>query len=696
GQQVLQPGILLTEPSFFQVFSYRMSKGSMANALKEPYSIVLTESAAKKYFGDQEPMGQTLLLNMYDTTGNAAAYTVTGVMPDPPRNAHFTFNMLASFKTIEVARPEVLTLEGWADANVYTYVLLKEGTDYKTTSSKIKQFYGKHIGTLSKTWSAIYSFELQPLQDIHLHSKLQHEIAPTGSDLQVSIFIIIGIFILLLAGINYTNLATARSVSRAKEVGIKKVAGAGKQQLVLQYLLESVLTALLALLLSCVCSALLEPLFYQVTGKNLSLFSFPSLLVALVAVTVFLGLLSGLYPATVLSAIKPAGILKGAFKSSGKGIALRKTLVVFQFVITIALVTSILIIYAQMSFIRHKDLGYNKDALLFLRANGNSDVIKNYEAFRNDLENTPLILGMATSNSMIIGGLGGGPSETVDSLGAPLQVNTARLRVDSKYLKVYGIPLLAGRNFTGPVSADTIRQVIINETAVRKAGWRHNETAIGKPFKTGDKNGVVVGVVSDFHFTSLEQPIEPLAITPTDDHFSRITIQFDAQKGDKAIALIEQTWKKHFPSALFDFDFVSQQIKEQYHAEERFFKIFLYFSVLSLLIACLGLYGLISYTIFQKTKEIGIRKILGASPGRIVVLLSGSFFRLVVLACLIALPAAGYFMSRWLQDFAYRITLAWWMFGIAALLVLFIALLTISIQSIKAALSNPVRNLRTE
>ena len=325
NQQVLQPGILLTDPSFFNVFSYHLVKGNAATALREPFSLVLTESSARKYFGDKDPVGKTLLLNMYDSTGYGANYTITGVMPDPPKNAHFTFNMLASFKTIEVVHPEVLTVDGWGDGSFYTYLLLKKGIDGKIFSNKISLFYGKYIGDLFKFWSPIYSYRLQSLSNIHLHSNLQNEIAANGSITQVYIFFTIGIFILLLAGINYTNLATARSAGRAKEVGIKKVVGAGKQQLIFQYLSESVFTAIVALLLSFLLCALLQQLFYQITGKELSLFSYPLLISFLIAVTVFLGIISGIYPALVLSAFKPASVLKGSFKSSDKGILLRKT-----------------------------------------------------------------------------------------------------------------------------------------------------------------------------------------------------------------------------------------------------------------------------------------------------------------------------------------------------------------------------------
>lgn len=695
GQQILEPGILITDPSIFGIFSYKLTNGDVASVLKEPYTIVLTQSTAKKYFGENDPIGQTLLIYMNDSTGRGAQYTVTGLMPDPPKNAHFTFNMLASFKTVEVANPDVLTVDGWGDASYYTYLLLKKGIDYKAFSNKISQFYAKYIGDRLEIWRPIYFYKLQPLRDIHLHSNLQYELAPTGNAKQVYIFSTIAIFILLLAGINYTNLATARSVSRAKEVGVKKVVGAGKRQLLTQYLFESVVTAIFAFIFSLVISAFLQPFFYKLTNKDLSLVSLPMLLVFLLAVTIFLGLLSGIYPAIILSGFKPIGILKGAFKSSGKGILLRKSLVVTQFAITLVLVTGIIIIYTQMSYIKNKDLGYNKDELLFLRVHGNTDVINGYGAFKNDILSNPIISGATTSNSLL-GSLGSGGSETVDISGNPLQVNTSRLRVDADYLNVHGIKLLAGENFGIHAATDSIRPVILNENAIKTFGWKNAETAIGKPFKMGGQQGKVIGVVKDFHFNTLQQLISPLAIYPSGERFSRITLKADISNLPQTKAWLEKTWKKNFPSALLDYSFSDEVFEEQYRAEDKFSKIFLYFSILSLMIACLGLYGLISFTTSQKIKEIGIRKVLGASANGIAVMLSGGFLRLVLLACVIAMPVAGYVMSKWLEDFAYRTNISWWMFGAAGILVLLVALVTVSFEAIKAAIANPVKSLRTE
>ncbi len=695
-QTTLETNIIFTDPSFFDVFSFHLKEGDGSTALREPYSIILTESTAKKYFGDSDPIGHTLPLYLYSKEqGGGALYKVTGVMPDAPEKSHFKFNMLASFKTIEAANPDVLTVDGWGDNSFYTYLLLKKGVDRNAFSAKITQFYGKHIGALYNVWKSIYFYKLQPLADIHLHSNLQNEIAETSNINHVYIFFTIGIFILLLAAINYMNLSTARSINRAKEVGIKKVVGAVKSQLITQFLMEAVLTAIIALVISFLLSFLLQSAFFQITNKNLSVFSSPLLIIFLIGTTIILGLLSGIYPALILSNFKPAQVLKGAFKSGSRGIMLRKSLVVVQFAITLILIIGIVIINSQMSFIKHKDLGYNRDALLYINVHENKDVISGYSAFKNELLMNPLISGVTTSNSIPVAGMGSGGSETVDIKGNPLQVNTARLRTEPDYLDVYGIKLLVGKNFTTNSATDTVRPIILNEAAVKKFGWKDMETAAGKPFKMGSRNGTVTGVVKDFHFNSLQQAIEPLAIYPGED-FSKITLKADVTKASQSIAWIKNIWKKHFPSALLDYNFLDVTLGKQYEAEERFSKIFLYFSILSLLIACLGLYGLISYAALQKTKEIGIRKILGATANGIALMLSKDFLKLVVLAFVIATPMAWYIMNKWLQDFAYRTDISWWMFAAAGLAVVLIALITVSFQAIKAAIANPVKSLRTE
>lgn len=697
GTQILQPNILIADPSFFQIFSHPLTTGNTTTALSEPYSVILTESTAKKYFGNTNPMGQTLKIYMFDT-GYGASYKVTGIMPDAPKNAHFTFTMIVSFKTAEIANPDILRADGWGDASFYTYVLLKKGIDYRVFSNKITQFYKKYVGGRAKLWSLIYFYKLQPLSDIHLRSHLQYEIAPTGNINNVYIFSTIGFFILLLAGINYINLATAGAASRAKEVSIKKVLGAGRNRLITQYTLEAIVTTFVSFAFSLSFCILLKPLFFQITDKDLSPLSSPMLIFFIAVVALLLGLLSGIYPALIISGFKPVNILKGSFKSGGKGTLLRKSLVTAQFTITLVLITGIIIIYSQMSYIQHKDLGFKKDGLVFLRVNGNIDVIKGYLSFKNTLTASPLISGVTTSNSLIGGAaLGTGVSETVDINGNPLQVNTARLRVDTNYLQVYGIKLLTGSNFNSTSFVDSVTPIILNESSVKKFGWKNPETAIGKPFNIGNRKGVVTGVVKDFHFNSLHEPIQPLALLPLNQgYFSRITLRANVSNTSGVIALLTSAWRKYFPSAMLDYNFLDKQIWESYQDEQRFSKIFSCFSLLSLLIACLGLYGLISYATLQRAKEIGIRKVLGASVNGIVTLLTKDFLKLVLLSLVIAVPVAWYAMQSWLQDFAYRINISWWMFALAGALVILIALITVGFQTIKAAMANPVKSLRTE
>ena len=696
GQQFHQQGILLADPSFFDIFSFTLSKGNPATALNEPFNIILTESASSKYFGESDPLGETLTINLHDSTGYGALYKITGVMPDPPTNAHFTFTMIASFKTIEVSNPTVLTVDGWSDTSFYTYLLLREGVNQEIFEKKIMQLYDDHIGKGSPISKHEYSFELQPLRDIYLRSHLQNEIAATGNINQVYLFSAIGIFILVLAGINYVNLAIASSVKRAKEVGIKKVIGARQSQLIAQYLCESVLTTFISLIISLLLCSLLQSAFYQLTGKNVQLFSSPLLIAAITGVSLLLGIVAGLYPAVVLSGFRPVGILKGNYQQGKGGVFLRKSLVVAQFTTTIVFVTGIIVVNSQLSFIRNQNLGFNKDALLFLRIHGNTDVIKGYSAFKNELLSNPIIHSAATSNTIPLGGLGREEAETEDVHGNFIQVNTPTLRVDSDYLNVYGLKLVAGRNFHSGIIRDTIQSVILNEAAVQTLGWQSVYAAIGKPFKMDGKQGEVVGVVKNFHFSSLHEKIEPLAMYPVSPRFSRVTLNTEVQNSGVTTAWIERVWKRHFPSALLDYSFVDAQIGEQYLSEQRFSKILTYSSIMSLLIACLGLYGLILHAATQKVKEIGIRKVLGASVNGIAVMLSKDFLKLVVISMFIAVPIAWYIMSSWLENFAYRTAISIWMFGAAGFIVVLIAVVTISFEAVKAGLTNPVKSLRSE
>ena len=695
--QFAEDGIVLTDPSFFEVFDYPLKEGNAKTALNDPYSIILTEKMAQKYFGKEDPVGRYLTLVLYDTTGKGLPYKITGVIPDPPKNAHFTFNFLGSFKTLEAADPGSVTQEGWGSNGYYTYLLLKDKSDFKTVAATLPQFIERHLGKEMKEWKMRYDYTLQPLTGIHLRSHLRYEFTPTGNIEYVYIFSLIGIFILLIAGINYMNLATARSLQRAKEVGVKKVLGAARSQLVIQYLVEAIVVAIFSLILALLLTSLLDPLLQKLSGKSLSVFNSPQLIAFLTVVTFLLGLISGIYPAFFITAYKPGIVLKGAFKSSTGGVWLRKALVVVQFTISVALLIGIFVVNSQLSFIQHKDLGYNKDALVALRVNGDAAVINGFTSFKNSLLSNPLVKGVTTSNSLLVGGLGNSGASTVTGDGKAISSSTYRLRVDNYYMDVYGMKLLAGRNFSSDPMNDTAA-FILNEAAVKAFSWGSPEAAINKPFSMGGSGGRVVGIVKDFHFNSLQHPVEPLAIAARgpNNRFSQITVKIDMSRPGESIKWIQKNWKSDFPGSLLQYDFLDKKLNDQYQAEERFSKFFLYFSFLSLLIACLGLFGLTTYAIQQRTKEIGIRKVLGATVNNIVSLLSKDFLKLVIVAAFLAFPLAWWTMNKWLKDFAYRISIGWWVFAEAALIVLLIAFVTISLQVLKAVAENPVKSLRTE
>ncbi len=690
-----EDGILLTDPSFFDVFDYHLLQGNIKTALNDPYNIVLTESMAKKYFGKEDPIGKALLIYLFDSTGRGALYKVTGVMPDAPKNAHFTFNFLASFKTFETYAPEAAA--EWDKNDYYTYLLLRYKSDIKKIEAQLPAFAKRHTEKYMQQANTRLDFSLQPLTSIHLNSHLRYEIEPTGSMQNIYIFATIGIFILLIACINYMNLATARASERAKETGVKKVLGAGKIQLIFQHLTESLAVAFTSFLIALMLAGMLQPVFHQLSGKELLLFHSPDLLLFLFAVVLVLGILSGIYPAVLITAYKPAEVLKGKLTSASGSAWLRRSLVVLQFTISIVLVAGILVVNSQLSYIQHKDLGYKKDALLTLKVNGNTDVINGYEAFENDVLSKPLVNGITTSNSILAGGLSNRGVTTVSGNGSTVTSIIYNLRADQNYINVYEMKMVAGRNFYKNIIADSL-SYIINEAAVKSFGWKNAEDAINKPFNTSGRDGRVIGVVKDFHFNSLHQRVEPLVIMPRlpNERFSQISARINMSNPQKAINWVEKNWNKNFPGALFEYVFMDKKLNEQYIAEDRFSKFFLYFSILSLLIACLGLFGLTAFTVQQRVKEIGIRKVLGASVSNITTMLSKDFLKLVFIAAVVAFPIAWYAMNKWLQDFAYRITTSLWMFVAAGAAAFLIALITVGHQTIKAAVANPVKSLRTE
>ncbi|MGC4035870.1 MAG: ABC transporter permease [Chitinophagaceae bacterium] len=674
------------DSALFRIFDFKLLKGNPETALKEQLSIVLSETSAKKYFGKEDPMGQTLLL-----TGDALPAKVTGIMKDIPENSLIKADMFLSMTTITQKFNQSIDSQ-WGNYGAQAYLLLKAGTNAKALEKKFPAFLQKYNGDEMKKLQMFPTLFLEPLRDVYLKSTRNG--SKTGNIKNVYIFSVIAVFILVIACINFINLTTARSSERAKEVGIRKVAGAVKSQLMRQFLGDSVFLCLIAFVLTVGLSALLLPLFNNLAGKTIStgIFSHPGNILLLFGAAVGIGFLAGVYPALVLSSFKPVSVLKGRFATGTKGILLRKGLVVAQFTVSIALIIGTIIASMQMSYMRNQDLGFYKDQMMIIDTHG--DPAK--KAFRESLSGLPGVKSTALTGSVPGGGNPGAYSEIENTKGDLQIANLDLYFVDFGYMDQFKMKMAAGRMFSKEFGTDTTQAMVLNETAVKMFGYKKPEDALGKRFKQWGREGKIIGVVKDFHFRSLQQAIKPLSMRIEPDGCSLVSVNIAAGNAKSTIAAIEGKWKTLIPARPFSYYFLDDFFDRQYRSEERFGKLFLNFSVLAILISCLGLLGLASYSTMQRTKEIGIRKVLGASVGSIVNLLSKDFLKLVFISFLIATPVAGIFMYKWLQDFAYRTTLSWWVFALAGLIAVFIALFTVSFQAIKAALTNPVKSLRTE
>ncbi len=682
------------DPNIFEIFTLPLFKGDPQNALADPNSVVLTSAMAQKYFGDEEPLGQVLNLD------GRADLKVTGVMQEVPANSHFHFDFLGSMKLLEQVFGDD-EFKNWGSNNYATYLLFPQNYAVENFKKAIPDFIGRHHPdgkeAIPKT-----TLHLQRLTDIHLHSQLDSEIEANGNIVYVYIFSAIAFFLLLIACINFMNLATARSANRAKEVGLRKVVGAERQQLIKQFLGETVFMALIALLLAVVLVEAALPKFNAFAGKELALRSqgIFFILASLLGVTLFVGIVAGSYPAFFLSHFQPLAVLKGQKIGSTRS-RFRSVLVVFQFAISIILIVGMGIVYNQLEYCRNKNLGLNKEQIVVLPADQN--IVRRYPDIRNQLLQHPQIAGVAASKRVPSGRLldSSGGSVIDGEKSEPLDFRIANVRVDHSFIETYGIQMAAGRNFSTEFPTDSTEAFILNETAVKKIGWPSPEAAVGKPFQYGNRRGRVIGVVKDFHYESLHQPITPIILLIAPQSFNSISVKIRAaQTADIAATLdfLKQKWQEYRPNFPFQYSFIDERYEQLYQSEHRLGQIFGTFSLLAVFIACLGLFGLASYTAEQRTKEIGVRKVLGASLGNIVLLLSKDFARLVAVATLFSWPIAYFAMSRWLQEFAYRININHQLatFLLAALLAFAIALLTVSFQAIKAAMTNPVEALRYE
>ena len=687
-----EEGVGVTENSFFEIFSFPFLAGDPKTALTRPYTAVITESTAKKIFGTASPLGKFLQMD------DGKEYAVTGVLKDVPRNSHVTFNVLRSFETL-VAENRAAT-ENWFSISTYAYLLLAEKTDPKALEAKLPPFVDKNMGPTLKAVGGTMTLRLQPLTRIHLYSNFSLDIAPQGDIATVLLFSGIALLVLLIASINFINLSTARSSTRAKEVGLRKTLGAVRRRLVGQFLGESVIYSLLAMALAVLLHFPGLRIFGHIIGRAMdtNVFKIPWMLPALLGLALFVGLAAGGYPALLLSSFQPVRVLKGQLKSGG-GVWFRRILVVTQFTVSVLLIISTLVISRQISFAKNKKLGFDKEHVLVV-PRISAAMRRSFESIRNELKSIPGVLDVGAS-SMVPGR---GISRSVFfpegfSQEEPQVMDV--LAVEPGFIPTLGIQIAAGRNFSKEMGTDRTEAVIINETAARRFGWTE---PIGKRFvfrpgpgQTGETTYLtVIGMIRDYHTISLHQKIEPQLVRYNPDSLNMISLRLAADNVSRTLDLLKKAWRKLDPQGALDYFFLDEAFDSQYRADERMEAITLDFSLLAVLIGCLGLFGMSSFTVERRTKEIGIRKVLGSSVAGIVRLLSKETVLLIVVANAIAWPVAYYLMNIWLQRFAYRTAISPWVFAAAALLSVLTAFLTVSFQSVRAALSKPADALRYE
>ena len=702
---IKQHNFLYADSAFLPLMKYEMTKGNAVTALAEPNTAVVSEKYAKIYFKNQDPIGKTLV--MQDDDFNYELAKVTGVFKDLPANTHLKFEILFSYKTLYTRGDEASERynQSWEGKDMYTFVELRAGSDPGKIEAKFPALVDKYKPQLKQSQQKNV-LSLQPLKDIHLKSDLAEEAEANGSDRIVLFMGMIGIFVLVIAWINYVNLSTARALERAKEVGIRKVVGAFKKQLIIQFMVEAALINMLSAILAWGMTSIALPYLNTIAGISLtSSYLLQSWFLVLIIV-LWLGgtLLSGLYPAFVLSSFKPIIILKGKMKNSTRGIMLRKVLVIIQFMASIALIAGTLIVYRQLTYMMNRDLGVNIDQVLVVQRPGIADTNRSVfnssiDLFRHELKKNPAIQTVSTSLTVpgkqrqykvLVKGLGSGINDS-----AIVRVNS----MDYEFMDVFKMKMIIGRNFSPDYPQDENVSVILTETASRLLGFKKPEVAIGKTLTVpdfGDDKFVVVGVVNDYHQVSLKKTLDPTIFICTLHGGEFYSVRFSGGNSSQIVDDVRQAWTKAFPSNPFEYFFLDNYFNQQYSNERKFAKLFTTFSILAMIIGCMGLFGLSAYMASQRIKEIGIRKVLGASVSNIASMLSKDFLKLIMISMCIATPVTWLVMNTWLRDFAYRVSIGWWVFAIAGAAALLIASITISFQAIKSAIANPVKSLRTE
>lgn len=686
SQKLKDDGIFFADPAFFTVFSYHFLAGD-AHALEEPNTIVLTKSLATKLFPNyRSALHQTINIDQ-------SACKVTGVIEDVPLHSHMRFNAIRSY-------PAALEAD-WNNMSVYTYLLLNQPADAKKLSDRLPEFVNRYLGANARNMQ--YSLELQPLRDIHLYSHLSYELGENRDVKYLYVMVAVGLLILLVACINYINITSARASVRLREVAVRKIMGSDRHQLVSLFLTESILTVLTAAVLAMGLVSLLLPAFNELAGKELSIWYFgllPTLFYG-ISFSLLTGIIGGLYPALFLSGFRTIPALKNQLGNVKGQLMFRQSLVLFQFAVTVVMITISLVIYLQLHYMRKADLGFNKNQVLSFHLDSR-ELRQKVPALRAALLQHPQIRAVASAGNPIGNNNIGMMDYSVEKNGVlDEHTNLAYgLVIDPDFIPAMELKLLEGRNFSPDIASDSTA-VLVNQAFLRKQGWT---TGVGKRISRGkDATGTIqyasiIGVVKDFHIYSLQHLIDPLIMELPRRASDRdnIYVRLDALQLPQALAMVAQVFKSFDASNPFEYHFLDQNFANQYQAEEKQGRVLLAFTLLTIWIACMGLFGLITFTVSLRVREVGIRKVLGASVPGLVSLLTKSLLRVVCISLLFAIPVSGILAHRWLQDFAYRISLQWWIFAAAAVAALLIAMATVSIQAVKAAIENPIKCLRTE
>lgn len=693
-----EQNVYFADEHLFDVFKVNVVKGNAAKALQDPYKVMLSQTIAKKYFGNEDPMNKMIRLD------NNLNMMVTGVFESFPANTHIHPEIMISFNTLRdsAVYGEQNLRNNWGNNSFFTYMLMPAGFKPEKMEAQFPAFLNRHFpqeGESKFKPSDWTSLSLQKLTDIHLHSHTDFEAEENGDIKRVYVFSAIALFILLIACINYMNLSTARSALRAREIGVRKVVGAQRKEIIAQFLSESILVSYMALILAFALTWVSLPGLNKLSGLSLTpqILMRWDVLVPVLLVPFVVGILSGIYPALFMSSFRPVLVLKGLFKVGGGNISFRQVLVTLQFAISIILIISTAVVFRQLKYMQDKSLGFDREHVVTMPYN--TGLTERWDAFRNELLANSNIKDAGRSSRIPTGRLLDASGSTIqrgDTL-APTNADIKFVAADHDFVTTYGVKVVAGRNFSRDFGTDT-GSFLLNEAAVKVLGLKNNEDAIGKNFTYGGRRGKLIGVFNDFHFESMHQKIVPLVllVPRNQNNYGNISMKIAGNNIQATLGFIETTWKKFLPEVPYQFTFLDENFDRLYQAEERQGTLFTIFACIAIFIACLGLFGLSAFAITQRIKEIGIRKVLGANVSTIVTLLSKDFLKLVAIAAVIAFPVAWYAMSTWLQDFAYRINIPVWIFLVAGILAALVALVTISFQAIKAALANPVKSLRTE